>query len=169
MEQIAIQLDEEKTLRSHLQAVNSELEVKINKLVAENQKQEEKINFLVTRSTLQEEEIRILKNINTNRAIIFNHQKTAQHETSNTHQLKKDADPRMPDPLSSPRLPPSSCRQLSTIGHYLDGIYLITNPDTNKIETVFCDFGSSTRNYTAMKIFVIITYIKSSFLQLFKI
>ena len=46
---------------------------------------------------------------------------------------------------SSPRLPPSSCRQLSTIGHYLDGIYLVANPDTNKIETVYCDFESSTR------------------------
>ena len=46
---------------------------------------------------------------------------------------------------SSPRLPPSSCRQLSTIGHNLDGIYLVANPDTNKIETVYCDFGSSTR------------------------
>jgi len=47
---------------------------------------------------------------------------------------------------SSPRLPPSSCRQLSTIGHYLDGIYLVANVDSNKIETVYCDFGSSTRN-----------------------
>jgi len=45
---------------------------------------------------------------------------------------------------SSPRLPPSSWRQLSTIGHYLDGIYSITNPGTNKIETVYCDFESST-------------------------
>ncbi len=45
----------------------------------------------------------------------------------------------------SPRLPPSSCRQLSTIGHYLDGIYLVANPDTSKIETVYCEFGSSTR------------------------
>ena len=51
---------------------------------------------------------------------------------------------------SSPRLPPSSCWQLSTIGHYLDGIYLIANQETNKIETVYCDFGSSTRKMNVL-------------------
>ncbi len=55
---------------------------------------------------------------------------------------------------SSPRLPPSSCRQLSTIGHYLDGIYLIANQETNKIETVYCDFGSSTRKMNVLTLLV---------------
>ncbi len=143
MEQITTQLDEEKTLRSHLQAVNSELEVKINELADENQSQEEKINVLMTKSALQEEEIRILKKINMNH-VIFTNQKSAQQEDKNT--IENGVNNEMPDPPSSPRLPPSSCRQLSTIGHYWDGISLIANPDTNKIEAVFCEFGSSTRN-----------------------
>jgi len=37
---------------------------------------------------------------------------------------------------------PSSCRELSLIGHSLDGLYLVQNQDTNKIETVYCDFGT---------------------------
>ena len=36
---------------------------------------------------------------------------------------------------------PSSCRELSMIGHILDGLYLVQNPDTKKVETVFCTFG----------------------------
>ena len=28
----------------------------------------------------------------------------------------------------------------------MDGLYLVTNPGTNKIETAFCNFGSSIRD-----------------------
>jgi len=38
---------------------------------------------------------------------------------------------------------PSSCDDLLVIGHNLDGLYLVKNADTNKIETVFCDFQIS--------------------------
>lgn len=38
---------------------------------------------------------------------------------------------------------PSSCRELSLIGHYLDGLYLVWNQATRKIETVYCGFGTS--------------------------
>lgn len=38
---------------------------------------------------------------------------------------------------------PSSCDELATIGHSLDGFYLVKNPTTGKIETVFCDFVTS--------------------------
>lgn len=38
---------------------------------------------------------------------------------------------------------PSSCRELSIAGHSFDGLYLVQNPDSRKIETVFCDFGTS--------------------------
>ena len=132
-------------MRGHLQAVNSELDVKINELAAENQNQEEKIKVLMAKTALQEEQIRILKNTNINPAIL--EQKSEKNESSNNNQLEKDVvDIRMSNSPSSPRLPPSSCRQLSTIGHYLDGIYLISNPNTNKIEAVFCQFESSTRN-----------------------
>jgi len=40
---------------------------------------------------------------------------------------------------------PSSCRDLSLIGHNLDGLYLVQNIDTKKVETIFCDFGTSSK------------------------
>ena len=40
---------------------------------------------------------------------------------------------------------PSSCRGLSMIGHILDGLYLVQNSDTKKVETVFCTFGTSSK------------------------
>lgn len=40
---------------------------------------------------------------------------------------------------------PASCRELALIGHSLDGLYLVKNPDTRKIETVLCDFGTSSK------------------------
>ena len=118
-EELSIQLKEEKTHRINLQAVNEEL-------LSKNQKLEEKVDFLMiqtTKTNRQKEETSLLKN--TNDYII---------------------EPKNSKSVDSPRAPPSSCRQLSTIGHYLDGIYLVANPDSNKIETVYCEFGSSTRN-----------------------
>lgn len=44
---------------------------------------------------------------------------------------------------SSKLVIPSSCRELSLIGHSLDGLYLVKNINTNKIETVYCDFGDA--------------------------
>jgi len=38
---------------------------------------------------------------------------------------------------------PSSCRELATAGHSIDGLYLVQNSDSRKIEAVFCDFGTS--------------------------
>ncbi len=114
-EQLSLQLEEEKTHRINLQALNKEL-------ISNNQKQEEKINLLMTQVAQQQEEIRCLK------------------DTSHD-----GIEPKQNKVIDSPRAPPSSCRQLSTIGHSLDGIYLIANPDSSKIETVYCDFGT-TRN-----------------------
>jgi len=120
LDQLIFQLEEEKIHRSNLQIQNSKLETRIDQ---------------------QDEETRFLKNIMNN-----------DDQLNKPKYLKNDAssdDLRNAGVKSdiSPRLPPSSCRQLSTIGHYLDGIYLVANPDTNKIETVYCDFGSSTRKY----------------------
>ena len=36
----------------------------------------------------------------------------------------------------------TSCKDLALIGHNIDGLYHVQNVDTNKIETVFCDFGT---------------------------
>jgi len=134
MSQLVNRLEEEKILREQLQARNFELETKIDKLASENLKQngrfdslraefEAKIDQLITQSSQQKER--------TN----FN------HENSNPDDTGLDES----EPNSLPKLPPSTCRQLSTIGHYLDGIYLVANADSNKIEAVYCDFESSTR------------------------
>jgi len=144
MDQFIDQLAEEKTLRQHYQTKNSEFETEINRLVAENVQQNERhdrmqtqIQQLIDQSTKQEEEIRFLKKRNVDNIEIESN-KLKNSKSSNKNDAKSE---------SSPRLPPSSCRQLSTIGHYLDGIYLVANPETNKIETVYCEFGSSTRKY----------------------
>ncbi len=136
VDQLIHQLEQEKVFRGDLKALNEELQTKINDLVAENQKHKEQINILMSRSTHQEQEIHLLKT----KHYINDITKSKLNENIYRQMgLTDDAD------SPSPRLPPSSCRQLSTIGHYLDGIYLVANPDTNKIETIYCDFGSSTR------------------------
>jgi len=130
-------LEGEIEMRQNLQALNSKLVMQIDQLVTENIEQnqrfdrlesefETKIDLLTTQRAQQEEEIKLLKN------------KPASIKT-NSIPIESD---------SSPRLPPSSCRQLSTIGHSLDGIYLVANQDTKKIEAIYCEFGSSTRMAT---------------------
>ncbi len=49
------------------------------------------------------------------------------------------------DGFSTRAVAPSSCRELSLIGHSLDGLYLVKNPATNKIETLLCNFGTSSK------------------------
>lgn len=137
VDQLLHQLEEEKVFRGNLLALNEGLQTRVNELVAENQKQEEKINILMASSTRQEQEIHLLKNKSYADDLI----KTKARGNTETKIDLVDIN----DSLT-PRLPPSSCRQLSNIGHYLDGIYLVANPDTNRIETVFCEFGSSSRN-----------------------
>ena len=43
---------------------------------------------------------------------------------------------------------PSSCRDLSQFGLSFDGLYLVKNPETRKIETIFCDFGTSSKFFS---------------------
>ena len=144
MDQLSTQLSEEVTLRQHFQTKSSEFETQIRLLIAENVKQNGRFDFLQTelrdqihqlntQSAKQEEEIHIL---NLKFAAFDTSENKNANFVSNKNGIKSD---------SLPRLPPSSCRQLSTIGHYLDGIYMVANPDTNKIEAVYCEFGSSTR------------------------
>jgi len=129
MDQLTVRLEEEIELRKNLQALNSELVMQIDQLVTENIKQNHRFERLESEfgakidllRVEQDEEIRLLKN---------------------KPSVKKNSMPIESD--SSPRLPPSSCRQLSTIGHFLDGIYLVANPETKKIEAIYCEFGSST-------------------------
>jgi len=141
MVQLKIQFEEEKVLRGNLQSSNAELEKKILQLADENAKQkyifEAQIHLLMAQNAQQEKDILQLN------------KKRFEENTKNivpkSHAKNEDVFNNVASDESSPRLPPSSCRQLSTIGHYLDGIYLVANADTSKIETVYCDFGSSTR------------------------
>lgn len=52
---------------------------------------------------------------------------------------------------SSKAVVPSSCRELALIVHELDGLYLVQHQDTNKIETVYCDFGTSSKSLLCME------------------
>ncbi len=38
---------------------------------------------------------------------------------------------------------PASCRELAIMGHSNNGLYLVQNRDTKRIETIFCDFITS--------------------------
>jgi len=42
--------------------------------------------------------------------------------------------------FSKASTPPSSCQELSMLDHYHDGLYLVKNKETEKIQTVFCQF-----------------------------
>jgi len=152
VDQLDIQFKEEKLLRQNFQSHNEELEKKIHQLAVENDSKNEefkaKIDFLIDQNIQQEEEIRQFKN-EIRKDALNTLQPNSSHGEEETRPMNKDeAGDDLLSNGSSPRLPPSSCRQLSSIGHYLDGIYLVANPDTNKIETVYCEFGSSTRKTT---------------------
>ena len=119
MKQVLSSLEMEKNLRNNLRVLNEELSFKINQLAMENQKQEEKIESLMIRTASQEKEIRLLKS-------------TELKSQINKNFVEKE-NKLINSDSTSPRVPPSSCRQLSTIGHFLDGIYMVANPNTNKI------------------------------------
>ena len=128
LEKLNNRLEEEIELRKNLQASNSVLVIENiehkQRLERFESEFKAKIDSLTAQKAQQEEEIRLLKN-------------------NKPSSIKKNSMPIESD--TSPRLPPSSCRQLSTIGHYLDGIYLVANADTKKIEAIYCEFESSTR------------------------
>jgi len=146
MDQLINQVVEDKILRQHFQAKNSELETQITQLVEENAGLKSQFHLLETefraeidqlkaQCAKKEEKLHLFKKIDERYSAFESHAKKNVDIASDENDAKSD---------SSPRIPPSSCRQLFTIGHYLDGIYLVANPDTNKIETVYCEFGSST-------------------------
>jgi len=44
--------------------------------------------------------------------------------------------------VSKGSTPPSSCQELAVLNHYLDGLYLVKNKQTKKIQTDFCKFSA---------------------------
>ena len=57
--------------------------------------------------------------------------------------------------------PPSSCKDLARLEYYLDGLYLVKNKKTKKIQTVFCKFSADnngmTNSFIALKLKLIVT------------
>ena len=51
----------------------------------------------------------------------------------------------LPDNHLPKDVTPSSCRDLALIGHTLNGLYLVQNLETNKIETVYCNFKTPSK------------------------
>ncbi len=47
--------------------------------------------------------------------------------------------------VSKALTPPSSCQELAMLDYYLDGLYLVKNKQTKKIQTVFCKFSADTQ------------------------
>ena len=94
-----------------------------------------KVDFLEAKDAKQEEEIIQLK------AKIDAKPPLRSTDSSKMSSIYRKDRPASDD--SSTRAGPSSSRDLSLIGHVLDGLYLVQNPDTKKIETVLCTFGTS--------------------------
>lgn len=45
------------------------------------------------------------------------------------------------------RIAPTSCLDLSRVGHSLDGIYMVANKVSKRIEAHFCDFGTTRMSF----------------------
>lgn len=110
------------------------LRVKVDFLEVKNAKNEEKI-------LKQEEEILKLK-AKVDAKLDSDHQPGPFNVESNLPSANTNKKESSSGDSSSPKLViPASCRELSLIGHSLDGLYLVKNINTKKIETVYCDFG----------------------------
>ena len=86
-----------------------------------------------------------------NMPLVSSHLKTASNKdgTKNKHASV--------DGIISSSLPlPSSCQDLEKLHHSLDGLYLVKNQETKKIQTVFCQFKGS----KSMLVFYIFVYTK---------
>jgi len=139
-----------------LKAELKSLRVKVDLLEARNI---ENVDFLKTKISKQEEEIVQLKAKN-------DAKQEAGHPSGNRfdeRDLLTNNDNKMSSTVnkkeslsggsSTRALAPSSCRELSNAGHSFDGLYLVQNQDTKKIETILCTFGTSgkLKNYNLPK------------------
>ena len=61
---------------------------------------------------------------------------------------------------------PSSCEDLATNGHSLQGFYLVKNPDTSQIQTVLCDFGTS-GNFIKYSLFIFLIWNTTRIVKIF--
>ncbi len=162
LDHLVIKLEDEAIIRDRFQFLNSELETKVAQLAADNAKQADKLDKLRTDF---ETKINALISQSTAPVVENRHLINKRHYPDNNKPEKNSMNATIKDnqhhhrkcDLSSLKLPPTSCRQLAFVGHHLNGIYLIANPDTNKVETVYCDFTGTNR-----KIYLIFTKIFKS-------
>ena len=47
--------------------------------------------------------------------------------------------------VSKASTPPSSCQDLAMLDYHLDGLYLVKNQQTQRIQTVFCKFSADNK------------------------
>ncbi len=64
---------------------------------------------------------------------------------NNKDKMKNRATNNMGGQVSDALTPPSSCQDLAMLDYYLDGLYLVTNKQSKKIQTVFCIFSSENK------------------------
>ena len=108
------------------------LQVKVEHLETKNAANEAKI-------LQQEEEIVKLKaKIDSKCSSDFANNSPNNNKMSLTDKIESLPDGSLPRDVL-----PSSCRDLALIGHSLNGLYLVQNLVTNKVETVYCNFKTS--------------------------
>ena len=73
------------------------------------------------------------------RSDVTNDAERDPHSTDNKKMSLIDKIESPPDNSLPRDVMPSSCRDLALIGHTLNGLYLVQNLVTNKIETVYCN------------------------------
>ena len=61
---------------------------------------------------------------------------------NNKDKMKNGASYNFDGQVSKALTPPSSCQDLAMLDYYLDGLYLVKNKETKKIQTVFCKFSA---------------------------
>jgi len=60
----------------------------------------------------------------------------------NNKDMKYGASNKNDGQVSKALTPPSSCQDLAMLHYYLDGLYLVKNEQTKKIQTAFCKFSA---------------------------
>ncbi len=118
-----------------LEAKNTNNEVEIQLLETKNVKKEEKIDFLEAKYLIKVDDIVKLR-AEINSIPEYRNIPASTNGDLNNNKIYSGY-------LSTRAAGPSSCNDLSLKGHILDGIYLVQNPEPKKIETIFCDIGTS--------------------------
>ncbi len=138
-EALTAQFDSFKVQFSLLERKNTENEAKIADHEAKIREQADEINqFKAKFDTKQDSAQNFLGSYNDENILPSDYTK----KMNSIHDEKENA---FIATSSTRAIAPASCRELALIGHSLDGLYLVKNPDTNKIETVLCNFGTSSK------------------------